>query len=129
MGSPRHIVVMFETRSSLELAGEQQARAQQAGRSRPECAAAGQRAFRVLLDAISAVQAEGGLPKGDPHPFAVAAWAAVHGLAKLAISGQLPFDTGQAIQFTNYLTLAMLHGMANLPHPLDEALTKPVPAR
>ena len=109
--SPRHLVVMFETPSLLEYA------------------AAGQRAFRVLLDAISAVQAEGGLPKGDPHTFAVAAWAAVHGLAKLAISGQLPFDTGQAVRFTNYLTLAMLHGMANLPHPLDEALTKPIPAR
>jgi len=125
VGSPRHLVVMFETRSSLE----QQAGEQQAGAQRAEYAVAGQRAFRVLLDAVSAVQAEGSLPKGDPHTFAVAAWAAVHGLAKLAVSGQLPFDAGQAIRFTNYLTLAMLHGMENLPHPSDEALTKPVPVR
>ena len=100
---PQHIVVMFETPTSHEL--------------RHEYAAAARRAFQTLLDAISAVQAEGGLPAGDPHPFAIVAWAAVHGLAKLSSGGRLPFDATQTIEFTNYLTLAVNHGMANLPHP------------
>jgi AcrR family transcriptional regulator len=79
--------------------------------------AAGGRAFQVLLDAISAVQAEGGLPPGDPLGFAVAAWAAVHGLAKLSISGRLPFDAAQTIEFTGYLSRALMLGMPNIPHP------------
>jgi AcrR family transcriptional regulator len=103
LGSPQHLVVMFETRVAECL--------------KPEYAAAAMRAFQVLLDGISAVQAEGGLPEGDPHPLAVVAWAAVHGLAKLAIGGRLPFDATQTVEFTDYLSLAVMHGMANLPHP------------
>ncbi|HEY1756847.1 MAG TPA: TetR/AcrR family transcriptional regulator [Bryobacteraceae bacterium] len=103
VGSPQHLVVMFET----TVAG-----------CSPKYAEAGMRAFQVLLNGIEAVQAEGGLPEGDPHPFAVVAWAAVHGLAKLAIAGRLPFDATRTVQFTNYLSQAVLHGMANLPHPL-----------
>jgi AcrR family transcriptional regulator len=107
LSSPQHIVVMFETPTSQEL--------------RPEYAAAARRAFQTLLDAISAVQAEGGLPAGDPHAFAIVAWAAVHGLAKLSSGGRLPFDAAQTINFTNYLTLAVNHGMSNLPHPFEAA--------
>jgi AcrR family transcriptional regulator len=102
VASPQHLVVMFETTV--------------AGFS-PEHSESGMRAFQVLLDAITAVQAEGGLPEGDPHPFAVVAWAAVHGLAKLAIGGRLPFDAPQTIEFINYLSQAVMQGMANLPHP------------
>jgi AcrR family transcriptional regulator len=105
---PQHIVVMFETPASHEL--------------RPEFAAAAGRAFQTLLDAISAVQAEGGLPAGDPHAFAIVAWAAVHGLAKLSSGGHLPFDAAQTIDFTNYLTLAVNRGMSNLPHPFGVAV-------
>jgi AcrR family transcriptional regulator len=113
---PQHIVVMFETPTSHEL--------------RPQYEAAAHRAFQTLLDAISAVQAEGGLPAGDPHAFAIAAWAAVHGLAKLSNGGRLPFDAEQTIDFTNYLTLAVNRGMSNLPHPFGAAglpASKPVP--
>jgi AcrR family transcriptional regulator len=101
--SPQHILVMFETPVPDQ--------------PRPEHVAAGQRAFQVLLDAISAVQAEGGLPGGDPRGFAIAAWAAVHGLAKLGMSGRLPWHAGETVEFTSYLTRALLHGMAALPHP------------
>ena len=65
---------------------------------------AAQRAFQTLLDAIAAVQAEGGLPKGDPQTFAIVAWSAVHGLAKLAIGGRVPFDAKETLRFTDYLT-------------------------
>jgi AcrR family transcriptional regulator len=100
---PRHVLVMFETPvPDVQL---------------PEHAGAAQRAFQTLLDAIAAVQAEGGLPQGDPQPFAVAAWSAVHGLAKLAIGGRLPFDAKQTLRFTNYLTQALARGMAKTPVP------------
>jgi AcrR family transcriptional regulator len=95
---PQHILVMFETRVT--------------NGQRPEHAGAAQRAFQTLLDAIVAVQMEGGLPKGEPQTFAIAAWSAVHGLAKLAIGGRLPFDARQTLRFTDYLTQALAHGMA-----------------
>lgn len=97
--SPQHILVMFEGPKPAE--------------PRREHAESGRRAFQTLLDAIAAVQAAGALPKGDPHRFAVAAWSGVHGLAKLAIGGQLPFDAKQTLEFANYLTEVLAAGMAN----------------
>lgn len=97
---PQHLVAMFEAPAS--------------SCSRPEYESAGRRAFQVLLDAVWAVQAEGLLPAGDPNVFAVAAWSAVHGLAKLAIGGRLPFDKAEAIEFTGYLSRALMQGMANV---------------
>jgi len=99
---PQHILVMFETPA--------------ADAARPEYDASGLQAFQILLDAIVAVQAEGGLPAGDPHPLAIVAWAAVHGLAKLAIAGRLPFDARETLRFTDYLTLALSRGMSNVPY-------------
>jgi AcrR family transcriptional regulator len=97
--SPQHLLVMFEGPNPAE--------------PRPEHTESGQRAFQILLDAIANVQAEGALPKGDPHRFAVVAWSGVHGLAKLAIGGQLQFDEKQTLEFTNYLTGVLAAGMAN----------------
>ncbi len=97
--SPQHILVMFEGRKPAE--------------PRPEHVESAQRAFQTLLDAIAAAQAAGALPKGDPHRFAVVAWSGVHGLAKLAIGGQLPFDATQTLEFANYLTEVLAAGMAN----------------
>jgi AcrR family transcriptional regulator len=102
---PRHIFVMFDAPAS---------------KMRPEYAGAAERAFQTLLDAIRAVQAEGGLPKGDPQAYAVVAWAAVHGLAKLAISGRLPFPASQTLGFTDYVTRVLAQGMANMgPAPVS----------
>jgi len=98
LGSPQHILVMFEGPKPAE--------------PRPEHAASGQRAFQTLLDAIAVAQAEGALPKGDPYRFAVVSWSGVHGLAKLAIGGQLPFDPKQTLEFANYLTGVLAAGMA-----------------
>jgi AcrR family transcriptional regulator len=97
---PQRLVAMFEAPGG--------------NRARPEYEAAGQRAYQVLLVAVWEVKAEGLLPAGDPHIFAVAAWSAVHGLAKLAIGGRLPFDQAQTIEFTGYLSRALMHGMANI---------------
>jgi AcrR family transcriptional regulator len=99
LGSPQHILVMFEEPKLAD--------------PRPEHAAPAQRAFQTLLDAIAAAQTEGALPKGDPQRFAVVSWSGVHGLAKLAIGGQLPFDAKQTLEFANYLTGVLAAGMAN----------------
>jgi AcrR family transcriptional regulator len=97
--SPQHIRVMFEGPRPAE--------------PRPEYAEPARRAFQTLIDAIAAGQAEGSLPKGDPYPLAVVAWSGVHGLAKLAIGGQLPFNARQTLKFADYLTATMAQGMAN----------------
>jgi hypothetical protein len=88
--------------------------------ARPEYAAAAKRAFQTLLDAIAAVQAEGGLPAGDPLPFALASWSGVHGLAKLAISGRLPFDSTRTLRFADYLTQVLARGtpLTSVPSPV-----------
>lgn len=46
-------------------------------------------AFRVLLDAIVELQQQGLVRAGDPEALAVFVWASTHGLAMLAIDGQL----------------------------------------
>ena len=99
--SPQHLLVMFE--------GPKPAAA------RPEYSEPAQRAFQTLLDAITAAQAEGALPPGDPYPLAVAAWSGVHGLSKLAIGGQLAFHSRQTLDFADYLTRVLTHGMAKTP--------------
>jgi len=96
---PQHVLVMFESPKPAE--------------PRPEHAEAAQCAFQTLLDAIAAAQLEGSLPKGDPQRFAVVAWSGVHGLAKLAIGGQVPFNAKQTLEFANYLTQVLASGMAN----------------
>ena len=98
--SPQHLLVMFETPVPDD--------------QRPENKDAAQRAFQTLLDAITAVQAAGGLPLGDPQPFAIVAWSGVHGLAKLAIGGRLPFTANQTLQFADYLTQVLAQGMSNV---------------
>lgn len=106
LGWPQHILIMFDAPA-----------AKPSRKVRPEYAGAAQRAFQTLLDAILAVQAEGGLPEGNPQAYAVVAWAGVHGLAKLAISGRLPFEASQALGFADYVTRVLAEGMANVPAP------------
>lgn len=65
----------------------------------PECAAAAESAFAVLLHFITAAQSEGALAAGDPLPLALTSWAVVHGLAKLAINNRLPMKPRQVLKF------------------------------
>ncbi len=46
-------------------------------------------AFSVLVSAIAELQAKGAVRDGDPQGLAVYVWASSHGLALLAIDGQL----------------------------------------
>ncbi len=85
---PNHLDVMFDLPPAL----------------RAVCAAdaaIGENAFLVLLDCIRAAQQSGDLPSGDPLPLAWTAWSLVHGIAKLAISGNLPLDAASTLSFTH----------------------------
>ena len=96
---PSHFLVMFDLAGVLHGDG---ARAQ-----------IGDSAFRVLLDAIVATQQAGVLPADDPRPKAWTAWALVHGIAKLAIGGNLPLSKRKTLDFTRQAAESILQGIDN----------------
>jgi AcrR family transcriptional regulator len=49
----------------------------------------GDRVFQLLCDAIGESQAQGTIPRGDPQPFVLLAWTAIHGLSVLLLDGGL----------------------------------------
>ena len=95
---PRHFLVMFDLPPAL--------------REHCKNTRIGENAFRVLLDCITAAQQSSDLPAGDPSPLAWTAWSLVHGIAKLAISGNLPLNARSTIEFTRSASQAIFSGMA-----------------
>ena len=63
----------------------------------PECAATAERCFQTLLGLVRDCQAAQQMPPGDPERKAYHAWALVHGIAKLANAGQLPWRSKAAV--------------------------------
>ena len=53
---------------------------------------AGERTFRVLVDAVAACMERGALIRDDPVRVATLLWAALHGLAHLHLQGLLPVE-------------------------------------
>jgi len=98
---PQHLRVMFDLSEAKKMS--------------PECRRAGDRAFQTLLDCVVGLQAEGSLPPGNPRTFAIIAWSSVHGFAKLAIAGRLPFPQSQALDFLNLIARVLMEGMLRLP--------------
>ena len=94
---PQHFLVMFDL--------------PQAPHGHEKHQAAGQNAFAVLCECIAAAQQSGDLPAGDPLPLAWMAWSFVHGIAKLAISGNLPLSTRSTIEFTRNASQTFFCGM------------------
>jgi len=80
---PEHFMVMFDA----PMAGEH-------GRSEDREA---KEAFTTLVELVNASQQGKQLPEGDPLQFALLAWTMVHGVAKLAITGRLPYRTTAGI--------------------------------
>jgi AcrR family transcriptional regulator len=68
---------------------------------------AGQNAFQVLLDCVAAAQQSGDLAPGELMPLAWTAWSLVHGIAKLANSGNLPLNPRATLEFTRRASQAM----------------------
>jgi hypothetical protein len=66
------------------------------GRHR-QLAEASQRAFAALAGLIQSCQQAGQLPAGSSRERTLYAWSLVHGIAKLAIAGRLPYRSKSAI--------------------------------
>jgi AcrR family transcriptional regulator len=73
----------------------------------------GKNAFDVLMSCILAAQQSGDLPAGDPLPLAWTAWSLVHGIAKLAVSGNLPLNRVATLNFARQATAMLSNGMMN----------------
>lgn len=76
LAHPSHLRIMF----GAEIADKT---------AHPALQAASERAFALLVAAISEAQRAGRVRAGDPEELAVAAWALVHGLSALLIDRQL----------------------------------------
>jgi AcrR family transcriptional regulator len=92
---PEHFTVMFDAPIST--------------RTNPEAAEAGERAFGTLVSLVKNCQEAEQLPPGDTQELALLAWSMVHGIAKLAITGRLPYSSRPAIlKFAEFVMSASL---------------------
>ncbi len=76
---PEHFTVMFDAPLSKDLY--------------PAAAEASAHALSVLLRLVQNCQKEGKIADRDDLDFALLAWTMVHGIAKLAITQQLPYGS------------------------------------
>jgi AcrR family transcriptional regulator len=87
---PEHFTVMFEAPFS-----EQQ---------HPDAARAAKQAFSTLTTLVAECQEKKLLPSGDAGDYALLAWSMVHGIAKLAITGRLPYGgTASVLKFSRFV--------------------------
>jgi AcrR family transcriptional regulator len=87
---PEHFTVMFDAPRSKK--------------EHPEAVEAGEKAFGTLLAFVKRCQDKGALPAGDNLKFALLAWSMVHGIAKLAITGRLPFRSkAEILKFAGFV--------------------------
>jgi hypothetical protein len=76
-----------------------------------EYAAAGKEAFATLLNIIVECQQSGALGEGDSQKVSFIMWSMVHGVAKLAISRQLPFGNADLLEFTDTVSRILSSGL------------------
>jgi hypothetical protein len=87
---PEHFTVMFDSPVSES--------------KTPDSAKAAQESFATLMNLVRECQAEGQLPSGDLRQFALLAWTMVHGVAKLATAGRLPFASeSDTLKFASFV--------------------------
>jgi AcrR family transcriptional regulator len=87
---PEHFTVMFDAPIS--------------NRKHPDSAAAAEQAFATLMSFVKGCQDAGRLPSEDLRQLALLAWTMVHGIAKLAITGRLPFSSGtDVVKFAEFV--------------------------
>jgi AcrR family transcriptional regulator len=80
---PEHFAVMFD--------------APLAEKRHVDVIGAAKEAFSTLVDLVKNAQEKGELVSGDSGEFALLSWTMVHGVAKLAITGRLPYRTKAGI--------------------------------
>jgi hypothetical protein len=68
-----------------------------AGAADPEPGEQASSAFQVLVDALAALQVSGLVRRDDPLQLARFIWAVVHGIAMLALDGQLKDQDAEAL--------------------------------
>lgn len=86
---PEHFTVMFDAPMSE--------------RKHPD-SPEGKLAFSTLTGFVKDGQDTGRLPAGDLHQMALLAWTMVHGIAKLAITGRLPFrSNAEVLKFADFV--------------------------
>jgi AcrR family transcriptional regulator len=78
----------------------------------PELEADAHAAFAVLVDALESLQASGEIMSHDREQLAQYIWAAVHGVAMLAIDGQLGPDPGIADGLARFAIERLKYGIA-----------------
>lgn len=87
---PEHFTVMFEAPPSKQ--------------QRPDAEEARKRAFATLLGLVEQCQNKKQLPPGNTLDFALLAWTWVHGIAKLAITGRLPYRSkAKVLRFAEFV--------------------------
>jgi len=87
---PEHFTVMFDAPISK--------------RKHPDSTAAGEESFATLLGFVKGCQDGGQLPSGDLRQMALLAWTMVHGIAKLGITGRLPFHSNsEVLRFAEFV--------------------------
>ena len=69
-------------------------------------------AFQVLVDALVAQQQQGLVRQEDPQQLARYIWAVVHGVAMLAIDGQLRHQNADPEVLTHYAVARVRTGIA-----------------
>ncbi|HEX8893152.1 MAG TPA: TetR/AcrR family transcriptional regulator [Terriglobales bacterium] len=80
---PEHFTVMFDAPVSK--------------RKHPDSAAAGEETFATLQGFVKSCQDAGQLTSGDLLEISLLAWTMVHGIAKLAVTGRLPFRSNSEV--------------------------------
>src|ERR1043166_3306241 len=80
----------------------------------PELANEGRGAFQLLVDAIVEQQEKDLLRDDDPLQMALFIWAMVHGIAMLAIDGQMHGRNTEPEALTRYAIDRVRHGIAQI---------------
>lgn len=75
----------------------------------PECLQEGERAFNTLVAFVESWRKDRHLIIRDPVQHALTAWSLVHGIAKLAIGGQLPYQsTSEVLDFAEIAMMSFI---------------------
>jgi AcrR family transcriptional regulator len=104
---PEHFTVMFDGPTPLKT-------------DHPDLAEASEEAFGTLVKFVKNCQDEGHLPSGNPHKFALLAWSMVHGVAKLASTGRLPYRSKtEILKFAEFVIDESLPGRNRNPKTIE----------